>query len=256
MAKAAKVILIIEYDGTVYHGFQLQAELPTIQGELERALAKLTGERRRVLAASRTDAGVHARGQVVSFRTASRLAAATFNSGLNHYLPDDIAVRAAYRVSDSVNVRRDALSREYRYYILNSPTRSPLRRQFSYLVTGELDIRAMNEVCRVLVGKHDFASFASQMEVGRRGTVKDVYRARVDREGELVVFSMVANSFLPHQVRNTVGVLLKVGSGKMNTDEVLGIMEARKPGLAGPTVPACGLFLERVNYPVPFEEMS
>jgi tRNA pseudouridine38-40 synthase len=94
------------------------------------------------------------------------------------------------------------------------------------------------------------------MEVGRRGTVKDVSRARVDREGELVVFSMAANSFLPHQVRNTVGVLLKVGSGKMNTDEVLGIMEARKPGLAGPTVSACGLFLERVNYPVPFEEMS
>ena len=159
-------------------------------------------------------------------------------------------------MSDSVNVRRDALSREYRYYILNSLTRSPLRRQFSYLVTGELDIGAMNEVCRVLVGKHDFASFASQMEAGRRGTVKDVYRARVDREGELVVFGMAANSFLPHQVRNTVGVLLKVGSGKMNTDEVLGIMEARKPGLAGPTVPACGLFLERVNYPVPFEEMS
>jgi tRNA pseudouridine38-40 synthase len=256
LAKATKVILIIEYDGTVYHGFQLQSELPTIQGELERALGKLTGEKRRVLAASRTDAGVHARGQVVSFRTASRLAAATFISGLNHYLPDDIAVRAAYRVSDSVNVRRDALSREYRYYILNSPTRSPLRRQFSYLVTGELDIGAMNEGCRVLVGKHDFASFASQMEVGRRGTVKDVYRARVDREGELVVFSMVANSFLPHQVRNTVGVLLKVGSGKMNTNEVLGIMESRKPGLAGPTVPACGLFLERVNYPIPFEEMS
>jgi tRNA pseudouridine38-40 synthase len=229
---ATKVILIIEYDGTGYHGFQLQAKLPTIQGEIERALGELTGERRRVLTASRTDAGVHARGQVVSFRTDSQLAAATFVSGLNHYLPDDIAIRAACRVSDSVNVRRDAVSREYRYYI-----------------------EAVNEACRVLVGEHDFASFASQMEVGRKGTVKSVYRAGVEREEELVVFDMVANSFLPHQVRNTIGVLLKVGSGRMNTGEVIDIMEARKPGLAGPTVPACGLFLERVNYPVPFEEM-
>ena len=252
---ATKVILIIEYDGTGYHGFQLQAKLPTIQGEIERALGELTGERRRVLTASRTDAGVHARGQVVSFRTDSQLAAATFVSGLNHYLPDDIAIRAACRVSDSVNVRRDAVSREYRYYILNSPTRSPIRRRFSYPVPGELDIEAVNEACRVLVGEHDFASFASQMEVGRKGTVKSVYRAGVEREEELVVFDMVANSFLPHQVRNTIGVLLKVGSGRMNTGEVIDIMEARKPGLAGPTVPACGLFLERVNYPVPFEEM-
>jgi tRNA pseudouridine38-40 synthase len=255
LARATKVILIIEYEGTGYHGFQLQAKLPTIQGELERALGKLTGERRRVLAASRTDAGVHARGQVVSFRTGSHLAATTFVSGLNHYLPSDIAVRAAFRVGEAVNVRRDAVSREYRYHILNSLTRSPVRSRFSYLVPGELNIGAMNEVCRVLVGEHDFASFASQMELGRRGTIKNVSRAWVDREEELVVFSMMANSFLPHQVRNTVGLLLKVGSGRMNMGEVLAIMEARRPGLAGPTVPACGLFLERVNYPVPFEEM-
>ena len=255
MAVATKVILIIEYDGTVYHGFQMQAKLPTIQGEIERALGKLTGERRRVLAASRTDAGVHARGQVVSFRTGSHLPPATLVSGLNHYLPADIAVRAACRVADSVNVRRDAVSREYNYCILNSTTRSPIRRRFSYLVPGGLDIKAMNEACRVLVGEHDFTSFASHMEIGRKATVKNVYRARIEREGELVVFDMVANSFLPHQVRNTVGVLLKVGSGKMNTGEVIDITEARKPGLAGPTVPACGLFLERVNYPVPFEEM-
>ncbi len=255
MAVATKVILIIEYEGTRYHGFQWQAKLPTIQGEMERALGKLTGERRRVMAASRTDAGVHARGQVVSSRTGSPLPAATFVSGLNHYLPGDIAVKAAYRVGDSVNVRRDAVSREYNYCILNSPTRSPIRRQFSYLVAGALDIEVMNKACQVLVGEHDFASFASQMGVERKSTVRNVYRARVEREEELVVFNMVANSFLPHQVRNTVGVLLKVGLGKMNMDKVLGIMEARKPGLAGPTVPACGLCLERVNYPVPFEEM-
>jgi tRNA pseudouridine38-40 synthase len=255
VASATKVILIIEYEGTAYHGFQLQVRLPTIQGELERALRRLTGERRRVVAASRTDAGVHARGQVVSFRTGSLLAASTFVTGLNHYLPPDVAVRAAYRVADSFHVQRDALSREYSYYILNRPTRSSVRRMFSCLVPGELDIRAMNEACQVLVGEHDLASFASRMEAGRKSTVKNIYRARVDREEEMVVFNVLANSFLPHQVRNTVGVLLKVGLGKMNIDEVRSIMEAKKPGLAGPTVPARGLCLQQVNYPVPFEEM-
>ncbi len=255
MALATKVVLIIEYDGTCYHGFQLQAELPTIQGELEEALSRLTGREHRVMAASRTDAGVHARGQVVSFRTGSRLPLQTFVGGLNHYLPGDIAVKAAYRVDDSFNVRRDAVSREYCYNILNSPTRSPLRRRYSYRVPGRLNIGAMNEAGEALVGKHDFVSFASRMEVRGKSTVRDVFRARVEREEELVIFNMVANSFLPHQVRNTVGMLLEVGAGKINVDEVRRIMEAKKPGLAGPTVPACGLHLMRINYPVPFEEM-
>jgi len=256
VALATKVVLIIEYDGTRYHGFQLQAELPTIQGELEEALSKLTGREHRVMAASRTDAGVHSRGQVVSFRTGSRLPLQTFVSGLNHYLPRDIAVKAVYRVDDFFSVRRDAVSREYCYNILNSPTRSPIRRRYSYRVPGRLDIRAMNEAGEALVGKHDFASFASRIEVRGKSMVRNVFRARVEREEKLVVFNMVANSFLAHQVRNTVGVLLEVGAGKINVDEVRRIMEARKPGLAGPTVPACGLQLMRINYPVPFEEMQ
>jgi len=256
VAAATKVVLIIEYEGTRYHGFQLQPKLPTIQRELERALGKLTGSRQRVVAASRTDAGVHARGQVVSFRTGSCLPAPTFVTGLNHYLPEDIAVRAAYQVDDSFHVQRDAVSREYSYYILNSLTRSPLGRRSSYLVSGRLDIEAMNEAGRALVGEHDLASFASRMEVGKRSTVRKVFRARVAREGELVVFNMVANSFLPHQVRNTVGLLLRIGLGRMGASEVRGIIEARKPGLAGPTAPAGGLCLMRVNYPVPFEEIK
>ena len=162
-----KVVLIIEYDGRNYHGFQLQAGLPTIQGELEAALEKLTGENRRVMSASRTDAGVHARGQVVSFRTGSLLPSAKFVSGLNFYLPADVAVRAAYRVDDSCNVRGDALSREYRYYILNSPTRSPLRAGFSHQVAGALDIAAMNDACRQGIaspnGIHDRGHFGRLM---------------------------------------------------------------------------------------------
>ena len=242
----------MEYDGTHYHGFQLQDGFPTIQGETEEALWKLTGERLRVMAASRTDAGVHAKGQVVSFRTKSPLPLPAFINGLNYYLPRDIAVKAAHRVGDSFNVRRDAISREYNYYILNSLTRSPIRKGFSYLVTGHLDIEAMNLACQALIGEHDFASFASCIGVGTKNTMRNVYRAKIDKDGELAVFNMVANSFLPHQVRNTVGALIRVGLGKVSVDQFHSIIEAKKPGLAGPAAPACGLCLMRINYPSPF----
>ena len=253
MATTTKVVLIMEYNGTHYHGSQWQASLPTIQGETETALWKLTGERGRVMAASRTDAGVHAKGQVVSFSTRSPLPLPTFINGLNYYLPRDIAVKAAYRVSDSFNVRRSALSREYNYYILNSLTRSPLREGFSYLVGGHLDIDTMNGACQALIGEHDFASFASSIGVEIKNTIRRVYRAEMEKDGELAVFKIVASSFLPHQVRNTVGALLRVGLGKMNVDEFCRIIEAKKTGLAGPSVPACGLCLMQINYPHPFE---
>ncbi len=249
-----KIALIVEYDGTHYHGFQLQANVPTIQSELERALLKLTGERARVMAASRTDAGVHAKGQVVSFRTRSSLRLKTFINGLNHYLPRDIAVKAAHGVSNSFNVRRDALSREYNYYILNSSTRSPLGGGFYYLVAGQLDIEAMNQACQALIGKHDFASFVTCFGSEIKSTVRNVHRAEMGKDGDMVVFNMVANSFLPHQVRNTVGTMIKIGLGKMGIDEFCSIIEAKKPGLAGPTAPACGLCLMQVNYPRPFGE--
>ena len=252
MVTTTKIVLIMEYDGTHYHGFQLQDNFPTIQGETEEALWKLTGERLRVMTASRTDAGVHAKGQVVSFRTKSHLPLPAFINGLNYYLPRDIAVKAAHRVGDSFNVRRDALSREYNYYILNSLTRSPLRKSFSYLVTGHLDIEAINRACQALIGEHDFASFASCIGGGTRNTMRSVYRARIEKDGELAVFNMVANSFLPHQVRNTVGALIRVGLGKVSVDQFHIIIEAKKPGLAGPAAPACGLCLIRINYPSPF----
>ena len=248
-----RCVCIIEYEGARYYGFQLQASLPTIQGELENALWKLTGERTRVMAASRTDTGVHAKGQVVSFRTRSSLSPQTFINGLNHYLPRDIAVKAAYRVSDSFNVRHNALSREYNYYILNSLTRSPLREGFCYPVGGRLDIEAMSQACQALIGEHDFVSFASSIQVGEKNTVRRVYKAEIEKDGELVIFNMVANSFLPHQVRNTVGALIKVGLGKMHVDEFCRIIKVKEPGLAGPSAPARGLCLMQINYPHPFE---
>ena len=247
------MVSIIEYDGTHYCGFQLQAGVPTIQEEIEKALRKLTGEQSRVMAASRTDTGVHAKGQAVSFRTKSSLPPQTFINGLNYYLPRDIAVKAAYRVGDSFNVRHDALSREYNYYILNSQTRSPMREGFSCLVASPLNIEAINQACQALIGEHDFASFATCDGARIKNTVRTVYRAEVEKDGELAIFKMVANSFLPHQVRNTIGALIRVGLGKMGVDEFLSITEAKTPGLAKPTAPACGLCLMQINYPEPFE---
>ncbi len=253
VSMTTRIVLIVEYDGTRYHGFQLQGNLPTIQKELERALKELTGDSTRVLAASRTDAGVHARAQVVSFRTGSSHSQDTFVKGMNYYLPKDIAVKAAYKVRDSFNVRRHAVSREYEYRILNGTARSPLR-QHSYLVSAHLDIDAMNRASQLLVGEHDFASFVNNTEAAAKGTVRKIYRAEWSRDEDTVIFRILANSFLMHQVRNTVGVLIKVGRGKVSTGEFSNILEAREPGLAWPTAPAWGLCLTQVNYGKPIED--
>ena len=242
----------MEYDGRRYYGFQWQSGLPTIQAELEKAIQKLTGEKRRVLAASRTDTGVHARGQVVSFRTTSTLSPQTVVRALNYYLPEDIAVSAAYRADAGFNVQRDAVSREYEYRILNGPVRSPLAEGFTYLVTGRLNIRNMNKACQLLKGKHDFVSFASALEP-EKNTVRTVDEARCSRKGAEVNFRIVANSFLPHQVRNTVGLLIRVGLGKVSLGEFRQVMEAKKVGTAGPAAPPHGLYLMRVNYPADLE---
>ena len=216
LATGTRVVLILEYSGANYHGSQYQTNAPTVQGEIEKALQKLTGEKIRVKMASRTDAGVHAAGQVVSFRTDSILPVNAFIDGLNHYLPGDIAVKEACRADDSFDVRRMAIRRTYKYYILNSATRSPIRQGFSYRVIGELDIEAMQLACRALIGRHDFASFVASAETARaKRTVRDIYKAEITQHGDMIVLEMAANSFLPHQVRNTVGSLIKVGQGKM-----------------------------------------
>ncbi len=251
---ATSLALVLEYDGTSYYGFQLQAGRLTIQGEIERALAELTGERIRVRAAGRTDAGVHARGQVVSFRTTSILSCETLVSGLNYYLPGDIAIRAAYPVPDSFDVRRSPVSREYRYLIFNSRTRSPIRHRFAHRIAGDLDIDAINQACRALIGEHDFVSFASRLDDQVKNTVRTVYRAQVSRDGDMVAFDIVASAFLRHQVRCTAGSLVQVGLGKMSQDDFRAVLAAKRPGLAGPTLPARGLCLERVNYPPSFED--
>ena len=246
----SKFILLVEYDGTQYHGFQWQVGLPTIQNELEQAIKRFCRHSSRVIAASRTDAGVHARGQVVSFWAKSTLDTVTLVRALNYYLPRDIAVKTAYKAGDDFNVRRDALSREYHYYVLNNYTRSPFSQRFALFVPKMLDIRAMNDACQLIRGEHDFASFASSLD-GNKSTMRNVYEAGIEKKGDFTVFRIVANSFLPHQVRSTVGFLIRLGLGQIGIEKFHDIMKAKSLGLASPVSPACGLCLEQVNYPKP-----
>jgi tRNA pseudouridine38-40 synthase len=242
-----KLALIVEYDGTRYHGFQAQVGVPTIQDAIESALTKIAGEKIRIVGAGRTDAGVHARGQVISFKCVSRLSPQTLIRALNFYLLPDIAIKAGNMVEGSFNARRDAISREYRYTILNSPTPSPLQRDYAYFVPVPLDTGAMNEACQALLGRQDFASFTGPM--GGKRTVRNVSKAEVVGEGERVLFNIVADSFLPKQVRSTVGSLVRVGLGKLTLEKFKEIIQAKRPGLAAPVAPAHGLCLMKVNYP-------
>ena len=253
--KPAQVVLVVEYDGTRYHGFQWQVDLPTVQGELEQAIERLCEQKGRVGAASRTDTGVHAKCQVVSFWTKSKFSTMTFIRALNYYLPRDIVVKEAYRVNDDFNVRRDAVSREYCYYILNSKVRSPFSKMFAQFMPQMLNIEAMNKACQLMQGEHDFISFATSLE-NVRSTVRNVYQAGIDKRGDFATFRVAASSFLPHQVRNTVGLLTRLGMGKIEIGDFYDIMEAKRLGLATPMASARGLWLTKVNYPRPLREYS
>ncbi len=246
----------MEYDGTRYHGSQYQTNAVSIQGETESALQKLTGEEIRISMASRTDAGVHAKGQVVSFKSKASFPPKTWVEAMNHYLPKDISIRAAYEVDGGFDVRRHALCREYRYHIMNRRTPSPLWRNFSESVPQPLDVEAMNAACSVLVGERDFAPFAPATYT--RSTRRQAFSAEVGRTGDVVTFDIRANSFLPHQVRNTVGGLVKVGLHKMTAETFREMASSGKAGTIGPTAPARGLCLMNIKYPdfPPSEEIS
>ncbi len=239
--------LIVEYDGTAYHGFQIQPGLSTIQGELERAIFLVTGERARVCGAGRTDVGVHALGQVAHFKTHSHLTEQTLLRALNAVLPDDIAVTQCAQAAPEFHARFSAKSRRYRYSILNREAPSALARAFSYHYRRQLDVDEMQKASALLVGTHDFASFA---RVGARvhDTVRTVFDATWQRDGDWLYFSIVANAFLPQMVRGIVGTLIWVGTGKIDVDGFHRIMLAHDRRLAGPTVPAKGLCFMEATY--------
>jgi tRNA pseudouridine38-40 synthase len=239
--------LLLEYDGTVYAGSQLQANAETVQGALEEAVRQTTDEEVRVAFAGRTDAGVHARGQVASFATAARLDEASLLRALNARLPQDIAVRQIREVDLSFDPRRDATSRWYRYLIDSHPVRSPLRRLQGWHVPVALDETQMAEASAGMVGHRDFAAFASRFEDQEASTVRDLRRFDVRRAGSSVICDLEANAFLPHQVRRMVGALVEVGKGRMSAEQYVSLLEAA-PASVGPAAPPHGLYLMRVCY--------
>lgn len=244
-----RIALLLEYDGSRYGGSQIQKNAPTIQGSLEGAIRRLTGETTRVAFAGRIDAGVHARGQVASFLTWRPFDATVFVDGLNYWLPDDIAVRRAYDVALDFDVRRHASGRLYRYLVYNDRAPSPLLRQRAWHVKQPLDVPVMQRAAECLVGRHDFAAFAGALERPGASTVRTVRMFAVEEAGRLVRFNAWADAFLPHQMRRTVGALVEVGLGRQTPRRLEELLWEAKPATAGPTAPPHGLYLMRVIYP-------
>jgi tRNA pseudouridine38-40 synthase len=243
---------VVEYNGTDFQGFQLQAQGRTVQGELERAIGQVTQTQVRILGAGRTDAGTHASGQVIAFDVAWRHTTSDLQRALNAVLPADIAIRHLATTRSAFHPRFDAKWRRYRYTILNQPLRSPLWARATYHVPERLDVDAMREASRCLVGSHDFGAFGKP--TCGENTIRHVSQAEwtVEHPGEidgrLLVFEITANAFLYHMVRRIVGTLLRVGQGGLGPPEVRALLEARDRAATGPTVPAHGLCLVRVEY--------
>jgi tRNA pseudouridine38-40 synthase len=237
----------VEYDGTDFAGFQVQRPgVRTVQGELEAALARLSdGERRPVDGAGRTDAGVHAAGQVIGFTYAGRLDVTALEAALNGQLPPDVAIRDLRRVAAEFHPRHAARYREYRYTVWNGP-RSPLRERQALGVRAPLDVAAMERAGQAFVGPHDFSAFG--VVIGDRTPVRTVHAVRIRRQGALVTIDVRADAFLRGMVRRMVAVLLEVGHGTMTEEEVREAISARTPARNGIMVPARGLSLRRVAF--------
>jgi len=240
--------LTIAFDGTDYEGWQVQPGKSTIQGSLMEILSRLEGGREvKLTGAGRTDAGVHAHGQVASIQLGKEWRPRELVKALNGNLPPSIAVLGADVVPDGFSARRDALWRMYRYRIIH--TRDPLLARYAWLVEKNLNIGLMNEVAAQFLGRHDFTSFSSAPDDAERSTVRDMLEFAVAAEDNGYTTTVRADGFLTHQVRFMIAVLAAVGSGKMTAEEVLVILERKERGLIKGMAPAQGLCLEAVGYP-------
>jgi tRNA pseudouridine38-40 synthase len=236
----------VAYDGTDYHGFQVQADQRTVQGTLEDALAAVTQQRVRVIGAGRTDSGVHALGQVVSFRAHWRHSVHDLHRALNAVLPGDTVVWSLSEAGEGFHPRFSARSRCYRYTIWNHCVRNPLLRRTSHWVFEPLLVGAMEDAAGLLVGEHDFATFGSPPQ--GENTVRRVFRATWTRQGNELRLDIEANAFLYRMVRSIVGTLVQVGKGELSVAAFGELLAAADRSLAGPTAPANGLSLEAVHY--------
>ena len=241
--------MTLAYDGTAYHGFQIQNRtgLATIQGELEKALQILTGEKTAVVGSGRTDAGVHARAQVINFFTQARIPAERFPLAVNSLLPRDIVVREAQDVAADFHARYSARRKTYRYVIYNARHHSPFWRHYSYHVPVPLDIEKMSAGTAYFIGTHDFRSFCAQ-GAAVEDYVRNVSACRVEKKGPLLCLTVTGDGFLYNMVRIMTGTLLEIGQSKRPPDDIARLLQAGDRTRAGATAPPQGLCLWSVEY--------
>lgn len=240
-------MLIVAYDGTNYCGWQIQPNGRTIEGELNQALSGLLGENITVTGASRTDAGVHSCGNVAVFDTKARMPAEKISYALNQRLPEDIVVQLSREVETDFHPRRVKSRKTYEYRILNREFRDPNRRGNTYFYYRSLDVEAMREAGRYLVGEHDFQSFCS-VKSQAETTVRKIYDLTVEKQGDIIAIRVTGNGFLYNMVRIIAGTLIQVGAGVRRPEEIPGVLEALDREAAGPTAPAHGLTMLGIEY--------
>jgi tRNA pseudouridine38-40 synthase len=243
-----RIALGIEYDGHEFYGWQSQEALRTVQGCLEEALSKVASENISVFCAGRTDAGVHAAGQVIHFTTNAIRELRAWTMGVNSHLPSSISVRWAQAVEEDFHARFSALSRRYRYIIFNSPIRTAILAARVTWFHYHLDAERMQTGLKFLAGEHDFSSFRSS-RCEAKTTVRNILQASVIRQNDFVIIELEANAFLHHMVRNITGVLLRIGTGQLEPEAMQEILAARNRRSACETAPATGLYLSEVRYP-------
>jgi|SRR5271169_5293859 len=250
--------LVIEYDGTRYRGWQIQREGLTIQGVLQERITKITGERVSVIAAGRTDAGVHALAQVASFTTTSILSCNTIRAALNALLPGDIRIAEALDIDGSFHPRYDAKGKVYFYMIANMPVLSPFVCNYAWKIPQDLDFSGMRSAISLLQGTHDFTSFRAS-GCGAKNPTRTIFNSSVEKidvidfmtvglRGNFLKLRIEGDAFLRHMVRNIAGTIIEVGKGRLAPDVIPELLNARDRKLAGPTAPSKGLFLERISY--------
>jgi tRNA pseudouridine38-40 synthase len=239
--------LKVAFDGTAYHGWQIQQDAPTIQGFIAEALARITGEKVTVTGSGRTDSGTHARGLVANFFTGSRIAPAKLLRALNAILPRDIRILSARYVQVSFHARKSASSKVYRYQVYLGEVMLPhlAREYFHYPYPVQLE--KMQAAARLFPGEHDFASFAKTNE-SITNTVRHIYKCELKKTGRRLLLTVEGNGFLHHMVRNMAGTLLEVGRGAIEMEQFRALFANRDRNLAGFTAPAHGLILLRVYY--------
>ena len=270
--------LTLAYDGTEFRGWQVQPGETTVQGELQKALGRITGESPLPQGSGRTDAGVHALGQVASFRLAAPIPAENLQRALNRTLPPSIRVLESRTVRSTFHARHSALAKTYEYRVFRDAICPPFLARYVHVCAWPMDIAALNDAARAFVGEHDFLSFAAtdpelgnglpdeesdpeprplpragfQVDPPARSTVKTIYSSGWEEQrsefGWLLVYRVRGSGFLHHMVRNLVGTMLDVGRGQLRAEEIPGILTARNRAAAGPTAPAKGLFLHSVEY--------